>query len=66
LYSIIRHPLDGGLDVVRAFFSRSDTTLAKVTLRCCNFGTSQDVAQLLAALLTTWTVPPSVLLAYRI
>jgi Leucine Rich repeat len=33
-------PSDGGLNVLKDFFARSDTALTKVALECCNFGTS--------------------------
>jgi hypothetical protein len=53
----LSEPSDGGLDVLRAFFSRSDTTmLTKVTLWDCNFGNQEDASQLLAAFETNRTV----------
>jgi hypothetical protein len=33
----LSYPSDGGLQVLRTFFSRSDTTLTKVTLNHCTF-----------------------------
>jgi hypothetical protein len=56
LYWRLLYPSDGGLDVLRAFFARSDTTLTKVTLDVCNFGTAEDASQLLAAFHTNRTV----------
>ena len=50
------HPSDGSLNVLRDFFARSDTTLAKVSLHQCNFGSQQDAEQLLAAIHTNRTV----------
>jgi Leucine Rich repeat len=50
------HPSDGSLNVLRDFFARSDTTLTKVTLHQCNFGSQQDAEQLLAAFHTNRTV----------
>jgi hypothetical protein len=47
---------DGGLEVLRTFFARSDTTLTKVTLYGCNFGQAEDALELLAALQTNRTV----------
>jgi Leucine Rich repeat len=47
---------DGGLDVLRNFFARSDTTLTKVTLSCCHFGSQEDTSQLLAAFQTNRSV----------
>jgi Leucine Rich repeat len=52
----LSEPSDGGLDVLRTFFSRSDTTLTKVCLYYCNFGSAQDASQLLAAFETNRTV----------
>jgi Leucine Rich repeat len=43
------HPSDGGLQVLHAFFSRSDTTLTNVELYDCDFGSQEDTIQLLAA-----------------
>jgi hypothetical protein len=40
---------DGGLDVLKDFFGRSDTTVTKVALYWCKFGSTQDASQLLAA-----------------
>jgi Leucine Rich repeat len=47
---------DGGLNVLQRFFSRGDTTLTKVEMYGCDFGTAQDAAQLLAAFQTNATV----------
>jgi hypothetical protein len=47
---------DGGLDVLRRFFARSDTTLTKVTLWDCNFGNTEEASQLLEAFHTNRTV----------
>jgi hypothetical protein len=47
---------DGRLEVLCTFFSRSDTTLTKVTLSSCDFGTAQDSSQLLAAFESNRTV----------
>jgi Leucine Rich repeat len=48
---------DGGLNVLKDFFGRSDTTLTNVTLvYCCNFGSQEDASQLLAAFHTNRTV----------
>jgi hypothetical protein len=49
-------PFDGGLEILRSFFARSDTTLTKVRLYCCTFGSAQEASQLLAAFQTNTTV----------
>jgi Leucine Rich repeat len=51
-------PSDGGLNVLKDFFSRSNTTplLTKVTLEWCSFGSQDDASQLLAAFHTNRTV----------
>jgi hypothetical protein len=49
-------PSDGGLEVLRSFFARSDTTLTKVRLESCNFGQAEDASQLLMAFQTNTTV----------
>jgi hypothetical protein len=49
-------PSDGGLNVLRTFFARSDTTLTKVTLGCFIFGEPEEASQLLAAFHTSRTV----------
>jgi hypothetical protein len=58
--NLTRHPNDGsgGLDVLRTFFARSDstTTLTKVTLWHCDFGTVDEALQLLASFQTNPTV----------
>jgi hypothetical protein len=48
----LTYPSDGGLDVLRTFFSRSDTTLTKVFRSHCDFGSQEDASQLLAAFQT--------------
>jgi hypothetical protein len=53
----LSNPSEDGLEVLCSFFSRrSDTTLTKVSLVCCNFGTSENALQLLAAFQTNTTV----------
>jgi Leucine Rich repeat len=49
---------DGGLNVLKDLFARSDTTLTltKVTLRHCDFGSQQNTEQLLAAFHTNRTI----------
>jgi hypothetical protein len=57
--TLISDPSDGGLNVLREFFSRSHTgtALTKVTLLYCDFGINQlDAEQLLAAFHTSRTV----------
>jgi Ran GTPase-activating protein (RanGAP) involved in mRNA processing and transport len=49
-------PSDGGVNVLEDFFARSDTTLTKLVLRDCNFGTTEDALQVLAAIHTNGTV----------
>jgi Leucine Rich repeat len=44
------------LNVLKDFFGRSDTTLTKVTLDECAFGTTEDTSQLLAAFHTNRTI----------
>jgi Leucine Rich repeat len=53
---LFTEPSDGGLNVLQRFFSRSDTTLTKVTLDMCTFGGHQDASQLFAAFRTNTTV----------
>jgi hypothetical protein len=43
---------DGGLNVLREFFARSDTMLTKVALQWCRFGSQEDTSRLLAAFQT--------------
>jgi Leucine Rich repeat len=51
------HPPDGGLDILRDFFARSDTTLTKVTLiEGRMFGPAEETSQILAAFHTNRTV----------
>jgi hypothetical protein len=50
------YPSDGSLDVLRSFFARSDTTVTRVTLWECDFGTAQEASLLLAAFRTNRTV----------
>jgi hypothetical protein len=45
----LSEPSDGGVDVLRTFFARSETTLTKVTLYRCGFGSAVAASQLLAA-----------------
>jgi Leucine Rich repeat len=52
----LAQPSDGGLNVLCDFFARSDTTLTKVSLQHCDFGSQQDASQLLAAFETNTTV----------
>jgi hypothetical protein len=47
---------DGGANVLRDLFARSDTTLTKVTFSSCNFGTGEETSQLLAACQTNRTM----------
>jgi hypothetical protein len=47
---------DGGLNVLKDFFTRSDISLTKVTLRRCDFGTTEDAVELLAAFHTNRTI----------
>jgi hypothetical protein len=55
--SFVSYPSpDGGLDALRHFFSRSDTTLTRVTLVCCDFWNKQEATLLLAAFHTNRTV----------
>jgi hypothetical protein len=53
----LSHPADGGLNILSTFFSGSNTTtLTKVALKYCDFGTNQeDASQLLAAFTQTAT-----------
>jgi Leucine Rich repeat len=53
---ILSEPSDGGLDVLRDFFSRSDTSLTKVTMDRCDFGSAQETSRLLAAFHSNRTV----------
>jgi hypothetical protein len=43
-------PSDGGLDLLCTFFARSDTTITKVTLQRCKFGSQQDTSRLFNSL----------------
>jgi hypothetical protein len=47
---------DGGLNVLKDFFARSDTMVTKVTIEQCNLGTTEEASQLLAAFHTNRTV----------
>lgn len=47
---------DGGVNVLRDFFARSDTTLTKVMLRHCNFGNAQEASRLVTAFQSNRTV----------
>jgi hypothetical protein len=49
-------PFEGGLEVICAVFSRSDTTLTKVAMDGCHFATTEDTSQLIAAFETNRTV----------
>jgi hypothetical protein len=51
----VSNPSDGGLEVLRSFFARSDTTLTKVALWHCDFGQAEDALEL-AAIQTNTTV----------
>jgi hypothetical protein len=54
---LITDPSDGGLTGLREFFAKSHkTTLTKVTLNECEFGTEQDASQLFASFHTNRTV----------
>jgi hypothetical protein len=54
---LVSNPSDGGWEVLRTFFARSDTILTKVTLDYCDFGTLEnDFLELLAAFQTNRTV----------
>jgi hypothetical protein len=53
----LTQPSGGGLDILRAFFSsRSDTTLTKVVLWHCDFGSHEGASKLLAAFQNNRTV----------
>jgi Ran GTPase-activating protein (RanGAP) involved in mRNA processing and transport len=52
----LSEPSDGGLIVLRDFFSRSDTALTKVTLSWSYFGTAEEASHLIAAFQTNRTV----------
>jgi Leucine Rich repeat len=47
---------DGGLNVLSDFFARSDTRLTNATLWECDFGSREDVAQLLSPFYTNKTI----------
>jgi Leucine Rich repeat len=47
---------DGGVEVLQSLFARSDTTLTKVTIRFCNFGSQEEATRLLAAFHANRTV----------
>lgn len=49
---LVSEPSDGGLNVLRDLFARSDTTLTTVTLHHCYFGSQEDASHLLAAILS--------------
>jgi Leucine Rich repeat len=54
---LVFHPSpDGGLEVLRNFFARNCTTLTKVTLKHCEFGTPEDTSHLLTGFHTNRTV----------
>jgi hypothetical protein len=56
-YVKLPQPSDGGLDVLRDFFARSDDmTLTKVFLQGCNFGAAEEASQRLAAFHTNRSV----------
>jgi hypothetical protein len=40
---------DGGLNVLKDVFGRRDTTLTKVILEYCNFGTTEDASKLFSS-----------------
>jgi hypothetical protein len=52
----LSEPPDGGLNSMRTFFSRSDTTLTRVSLWACNVGGEGEVKQLLSVFHTNRTV----------
>jgi Leucine Rich repeat len=52
----LSEPSDGGLQVLCTLFARCDTTLTKIALYGCYFGSREDVARLLAALATNRTL----------
>jgi hypothetical protein len=47
---------DGGLDVLRNFFARSDTTLTKIIFDRCRFGEEEVISHFLSALYTNRTI----------
>jgi hypothetical protein len=49
-------PSDGGLEVLRTFFARGDTTLTRVILLRCKFGSQDDASRLLAACQSNRTI----------
>jgi hypothetical protein len=49
-------PSDGGVNVLRSFFSRSDATLTKVSRVKCNFGREEDATRLITAFQMNKTV----------
>jgi hypothetical protein len=49
-------PSDSGLQVLCTFFARSDTTLTKATLKGCDFGNTEETAQLISSFQTNRTV----------
>jgi hypothetical protein len=53
---LVSNPSDGGWEVLRTFFSRSDTKLTKVRLEGCDVGTAEETLQLLAAFQSNRTV----------
>jgi hypothetical protein len=61
----LKEPSDGGVNVFKAFFTRSDTTLTKVTLQWSDFGSQQDTSQLIAAFETNRTVTDLSILGIR-
>jgi Leucine Rich repeat len=52
----LSEPSDGSLQVLQRFFSRSDTSLKKVTLWSSDFGSAQETSRLLEAFHTNRTV----------
>jgi hypothetical protein len=54
--TLISDPSDGGLNILRDFLARSDTTLTNVTMDGCDFGSQEHASQLLTAFHTNRTV----------
>jgi Leucine Rich repeat len=50
------NPSDGGTNVLRDYFARSDTTLTRIKLSNCNFGTVEETVRIIGAFQTNRTV----------
>jgi hypothetical protein len=54
---LVEKPSDGGLQILRTFFSKSSNmTPTKVKLTCCHFGNEQETLQLFVSFHTNRTV----------